>query len=55
MPTRMRTPVSVRADHLNLEASPMNRNLAQKLIASHLVEGDMVPGSEIGIQRSIKR
>lgn len=27
----------------------MSRNLAQKLIASHLVEGDMVPGSEIGI------
>ena len=28
----------------------MKRNLAQKLIASHLVEGDMVPGSEIGIR-----
>ena len=28
----------------------VSRNLAQKLIASHLVEGDMVPGSEIGIR-----
>ena len=28
----------------------MSRNLAQKLIASHLVEGDMVPGSEIGMR-----
>ena len=28
----------------------MSRNLAQKLIASHLVEGDLVPGSEIGLR-----
>jgi aconitate hydratase len=28
----------------------VNRNLTQKLIASHLVEGDMLPRSEIGIR-----
>jgi aconitate hydratase len=28
----------------------MSQNLAQKLIASHLVEGEMVPGGEIGIR-----
>ena len=27
----------------------MGRNVAQKLIASHLVEGDMTPGEEVGI------
>jgi homoaconitase/3-isopropylmalate dehydratase large subunit len=26
------------------------RNITQKLIASHLVEGEMVPGGEIGIR-----
>ncbi|MGH8906155.1 MAG: hypothetical protein ACRD0K_06500 [Egibacteraceae bacterium] len=28
----------------------MGRNVAQKLIASHLVSGDMTPGEEIGIR-----
>ena len=28
----------------------MGRNVAQKLIESHLVEGEMVPGKEIGIK-----
>ena len=28
----------------------MNRNVAQKLIESHLVEGEMVPGTEIGLK-----
>ena len=28
----------------------MGRNVAQQLIAAHLVEGEMVPGREIGIR-----
>ena len=28
----------------------MGKNLAQQLIAAHLVEGEMVPGQEIGIR-----
>src|SRR5690625_5960917 len=28
----------------------MARNVAQKLIASHLVEGDLTPGSEVGLR-----
>src|SRR4051794_3849736 len=28
----------------------MGRNVAQKLIEAHLVSGDMVPGSEIGLR-----
>ncbi len=28
----------------------MEQNVTQKLIASHLLEGDMVPGQEIGIR-----
>src|SRR5699024_67095 len=32
------------------EGTAMARNVAQKLIASHLVEGDLTPGSEVGLR-----
>jgi len=32
------------------EEKPMGRNVAQKLIATHLVSGEMTPGQEIAIR-----
>jgi len=35
---------------LVMEATPMSKNVAQKLIESHLVEGRMQAGEEIGLK-----
>src|SRR5688572_32349505 len=37
-------------EFLVMEATPMSKNVAQKLIESHLVEGRMQAGEEIGLK-----